>query len=170
LVPETPEAPVYDLDGNLTQDGLWTYTWDAENRLTRIETRTNAITDSAYWQRIECTYDYQSRRVRKQVYGWTGTAWTKTAGQRFLYDGWNLIGQVDEVTGIRLSFVWGTDLSGTMQGAKSSVQYQVETDLAGSSVLDVLPVSNLPALLNATEVNHDVMPFFVQQTAIGLMR
>ena len=32
LVPQTPESFTYDLDGNLTGDGLWSCTWDAENR------------------------------------------------------------------------------------------------------------------------------------------
>jgi len=114
---QSPEVSTYDADGNLTQDGLWNYTWDGENRLLRMETRTNAITDTSYWQRLDFTYDYMSRRIRKQVSGWTGTAWTLIGSKRFLYDGWNLIGQVDEVTGVRLSFVWGTDLSGTAQGA-----------------------------------------------------
>ena len=30
FVPKTPEAFGYDADGNLTQDGRWTYTWDAD--------------------------------------------------------------------------------------------------------------------------------------------
>ena len=118
-VPQTPEAFSYDGDGNLTQDGLWQYTWDGENRLKRIETRTNAITDSAYWQRIDCDYDYMSRRVRKQVFTWNPSTnnYHLSTSTRCFYDGWNLIGQVDEVTGTRLSFLWGTDLSGSLQGA-----------------------------------------------------
>ena len=35
-VPQSPENFTYDLDGNLTADGRWSYTWDAENRLIRI--------------------------------------------------------------------------------------------------------------------------------------
>jgi hypothetical protein len=31
-----PEAPAYDGDGNLTNDGQFAYTWDAENRLTSV--------------------------------------------------------------------------------------------------------------------------------------
>ena len=30
-----------DDDGNLTQDGRWQYTWDAENRLTKVESLSN---------------------------------------------------------------------------------------------------------------------------------
>jgi YD repeat-containing protein len=33
FLPATPEAFAYDLDGNLTSDGRWDYTYDAENRL-----------------------------------------------------------------------------------------------------------------------------------------
>ena len=29
----TRRVTLYDLDGNLTNDGRWTYTWDGENRL-----------------------------------------------------------------------------------------------------------------------------------------
>ena len=36
-VPKTPEAFTYDLDGNMTSDGRWNYTWDAENRLIRVQ-------------------------------------------------------------------------------------------------------------------------------------
>lgn len=30
LLPQTPESFGYDADGNLTNDGRWTYTWDEE--------------------------------------------------------------------------------------------------------------------------------------------
>ena len=33
FLPQSPESFTYDLDGNLSVDGRWTYTWDAENRL-----------------------------------------------------------------------------------------------------------------------------------------
>jgi hypothetical protein len=89
FTPQTPEASTYDADGNLTQDGLWNYSWDAENRLTRVETRTNAITDSSYWQRVDGAFDYQSRRVRKQAFTWNlGLgSWNLASSLRFFYDG-----------------------------------------------------------------------------------
>ena len=37
FVAKTGETLAYDEDGNLTSDGRWTYTWDAENRLVEIE-------------------------------------------------------------------------------------------------------------------------------------
>jgi YD repeat-containing protein len=40
FVPQTPEQFAYDADGNLTNDGRWTYTWDAENRLVSLAPNT----------------------------------------------------------------------------------------------------------------------------------
>ena len=36
LVPKATQDFTYDLDGNLTFDGIWQYEWDAENRLKAI--------------------------------------------------------------------------------------------------------------------------------------
>ncbi|MFO0831461.1 MAG: RHS repeat-associated core domain-containing protein [Phycisphaerales bacterium] len=64
FVPATPEAFTYDADGNTTSDGRWTYTWDGENRLIRAETMSSVM------MRIECVYDYMSRRCGVYMYGW----------------------------------------------------------------------------------------------------
>ena len=56
----------YDADGNLTQDGRWTYTWDAENRLVQMHTIAGVPTGAA--MRLEFGYDYQGRRISKKVY------------------------------------------------------------------------------------------------------
>lgn len=42
FLPQSPENFSYDNDGNLTSDGRWTYTWDAENRLSTAVARTSA--------------------------------------------------------------------------------------------------------------------------------
>jgi len=46
FVLKTPEAFTYDADGNLTQDGRWDYTWDGENRLVRMVSRSGAPSGS----------------------------------------------------------------------------------------------------------------------------
>ena len=38
---KSPEAYGSDADGNLTGDGRWSYTWDGENRLVAMETRSD---------------------------------------------------------------------------------------------------------------------------------
>ena len=115
FVPQTPENFVYDLDGNLTSDGRWNYTWDAENRLVRMVTAT-AVGPP---HRIDFEYDWRGRRIRKTVWNNTGGTGTPAVNRRFLYDDWNLVAILDgnNANAILQFFVWGTDLSGSFQGA-----------------------------------------------------
>ncbi|MDD2626954.1 MAG: hypothetical protein PHI87_05350, partial [Candidatus Methanomethylophilus sp.] len=87
FMPGRPELFTYDLDGNMLSDGRWNYTWDAENRLTRMMVNTNVGPQ----QRIVFEYDYQGRRIAKKV--WNNTAGTGNPATylKYLYDGWNLI-------------------------------------------------------------------------------
>src|ERR1043166_4369675 len=113
FVPKTPEQFTYDADGNLLTDGRWTYTWDAENRLVSIVARTS----TGPQQLIKFEYDWRSRRIRKQVWNNTAGTGTPATDVRFLYDNWNLIVILNSSSSVLQSFLWGTDLSGTAQGA-----------------------------------------------------
>ena len=120
LVPAVPEQFEYDLDGNLTQDGLWNYEWDGENRLKAQELRPEVITNT--WKRIENVYDSQSRRIQKVVKTRSSPTaeWVILSDTRYLYDGWNLIAEYSFASGTFTalrSHAWGLDLSGTPQGA-----------------------------------------------------
>ncbi len=88
----------YDLDGNLTNNSVFTYTWDCENRLIGVSSNSSEI--ASY------KYDYMGRRYEKVVNGITN---------RFLYDGWAMI-QEQNLAGVK-AYVYGLDLSGTLQGA-----------------------------------------------------
>ena len=93
--------PVYDADGNMTQLGPWAYDWDGENRLNSVSSNGVPV--------VQNQYDYMSRRVMKA---------TATQTNTFLYDGWNLIREeIEAGTPTSRSYVWGLDLSGTLQGA-----------------------------------------------------
>jgi RHS repeat-associated protein len=105
----------YDLEGNLLSDGVWTNTWDLRNRLLGMET-TAGVAGSAK-RKLDFTYDWQGRRLSKTVWNWTGSAWSKESEQRFVYDGWNVVAILDSSFSILASFTWGTDASGTTQGA-----------------------------------------------------
>ncbi|MBV6501932.1 MAG: hypothetical protein CJBNEKGG_04491 [Prosthecobacter sp.] len=120
----SPESLAYDEDGNLTSDGRWTYAWDAENRLKSMETQSAAISAGVPAQRLEFAYDAQGRRVRKVVRSLSASGWVVTSDLRYLYDGWNLIAEMDVgwmngYLGVRnlRSYAWGYDLSSTEQGA-----------------------------------------------------
>ncbi|HOX03459.1 MAG TPA: hypothetical protein P5555_18540 [Candidatus Paceibacterota bacterium] len=68
---KTPEVFVHDADGNLTQDGRWTYTWDGENRLVAMEAL--SAVPAAAKLRVEFEYDWQGRRIGKAVKAWSGS-------------------------------------------------------------------------------------------------
>ena len=114
-VPKTHEAFYYDLDGNLTQDGRWDYTWDAENRLVKMVSRSGAPSGSERW--IEFEYDWKGRRIGKQVWNNATRSGSAVLSRKFLYDGWNLLAELDGSNVRKRSFVWGLDLSGSPQGA-----------------------------------------------------
>ena len=72
-------------------------------------------------RRVEFKYDYARRRVEKKVLDdWTGTSGTTIANLKYVYDGHNLIAELDASTTnktVLSTYVWGLDLSGTMWGA-----------------------------------------------------
>jgi RHS repeat-associated protein len=119
FVPRTPETFTSDLDGNLLSDARWTYTWDQQNRLAAMETSSGAVAAGVPREKLEFTYDSQHRRVAKKMSRWNGTVWQVTAHTLFVYDGWNLIAELDAIANhaVQRSYVWGVDLSGDLQGA-----------------------------------------------------
>jgi RHS repeat-associated protein len=116
---KTPEVFTHDADGNLTGDGRWVYTWDAENRLIAMETVVAAVTAGTPKQKLEFAYDHQSRRIEKKVYLWDtpSSTYQLQSTLRFIYDGWNLIAELDASSALVRSYVWGLDLSDDEQGA-----------------------------------------------------
>ncbi|AHF93332.1 type IV secretion protein Rhs [Opitutaceae bacterium TAV5] len=121
IVPSDPEAFTHDADGNLTQDGRWNYTWDAENRLISMEMRyESSIGLHLVQTRLEFAYDSQSRRLTAIMKILSPSAgWMVVDSKQLLYDGWNLLAEYDQLNAGQLlrSHVWGLDLSGSSQGA-----------------------------------------------------
>jgi RHS repeat-associated protein len=93
----------YDLDGNMLTNGVWSYTWDSANRLRTVASNGVLL--------VENRYDALSRRVQKI---------TSDATHTYFYDGWNLleerIAHTDGTSEV-ISYIWGKDLSGKLQGA-----------------------------------------------------
>lgn len=115
----TPEDFSHDEDGNLLSDGRWTCTWNAENRLIGMETVAGAVSAGTPKQKLTFSYDAQGRRFRKEVYDWDAavSAYQLSSRTLFVYDGWNLIAELDDSGAPARTFTWGVDLSGTLQGA-----------------------------------------------------
>jgi RHS repeat-associated protein len=165
FLPKTPEVFSYDVDGNLTNDGRWGFTWDGENRLIAMAGPTTAPSGSC--KSLAFAYDYRGRRISKVVSNWTGSAWSKVSEQHFLYDGWNLIADLDANNTLLHSYSWGTDLSGSMQGAGGvggliGMTVQSGTN-AGSYFVAYDGNGNVAALANAADgtiaARYEYSPF-----------
>jgi RHS repeat-associated protein len=116
----------YDLDGNITNDGVFAYSWDAENRLSQIS-------NSQY--QITFAYDYMSRRVEKVAGSTTNS---------FLYDSWNLISEISN-QGSQIAtnaYVWGLDLSGTLQGAGGIGGLLAVSKISNNSISNHFPCAD----------------------------
>jgi len=115
FLPKTPEIFRYDADGNMTNSGCWTVTWNGENWATSFTSLSSA--PAASMKQVDCAYDYEGRRIQKIVSTWNGSTYVAQSTNRFVYDGYNLAGILDGNNNLLYSFIWGTDLSGAMQGA-----------------------------------------------------
>ncbi len=157
-VAREPEVFAYDADGNLTNDGRWAYTWDGENRLTKMVVNTNVGPQYT----LTFAYDPKSRRIQKVAATNGVTIYT----DNFLYDGWNLIAILNSAFSLQNSFLWGNDLSSSQQGA-GGVGGLLEVSYHGSSTTNCFPAfdgnGNVMALVNAADgtpaANYDYGPF-----------
>jgi RHS repeat-associated protein len=115
----------YNADGTLqarretwldSPDGLVTlYDYDAENRLLSA----TPLDLTSGLNKVELAYDFMSRRFRKVVSAYGGSAWVPETEKLFVYDGWNLIKEITTTGGSTSTdfYVWGLDVSGSLHGA-----------------------------------------------------
>ena len=127
--PSSPQTSLlYDADGNMTRDGAYTYSYDAENRLRTVTSR--SMTNGAL--RVLNAYDHRNRRIRKIVQRLHSTSapppapptgtdeWLTLETHTFVWDGNDIVlEKVDFADGTTRTFeyFWGLDKSGTEQGA-----------------------------------------------------
>ena len=129
-------TPVYDDDGNMTQDGTWTYDYDGENRL---------ISMSRTGQTLTFVYDYVGRRIRKTVTG------ENASDTKFLWSGWKLAAELAaDGTTVNRSFVWGPDFSDAhgSAGGAGSLLAQIDGGTITYSMPDAF--GNIVGYLNGT--------------------
>jgi len=176
FVPQTPESFLYDLDGSLTNDGRWTYTWDGENRLINMTSLTNV--PSASKIKLDFAYDCFGRRIQKIVSTWNGYAYVAQFETRFVYDGWNLLAEYHFVAPSTLqlmrTYTWGLDLSGTMQGAGGVGGLLAINDVTnGTQFVAYDGNGNVSALVKGSDgtvsANYELGPFGELIRSSGLM-
>lgn len=99
----------YDLNGNLTSDGVRGFDYDDDNLLVRV-TITNV-------SKSEFTYDGLGRRRMRTEYAWENGSWLQTNQVRYVYGG-NLVLQERGGDNLaRVSFTHGLDISGSFDSA-----------------------------------------------------
>src|SRR5437667_1041936 len=130
---------LYDSNGNLTNDGIRSFSYDSENRLT-----TNWVASA--WK-SEFVYDGLGRRKIERDYGWVGS-WSKTNELHFTYDGWLLIQVRDANNNVLVSYTRGLDLSTTLQGAGGIGGLLARTDGNGSTFYHADGAGNVTALMD----------------------
>lgn len=97
----------YDADGNLLSDGQFNYSYDALNQLVAVE-------NSTHKQVFQ--YDFMGRRIATELYEKNGDELKTTVRRRYIYHKWNVIAEFVGRTKDK-TYIWGEDLSGTMQDA-----------------------------------------------------
>lgn len=114
-IPPANFTPTYDLDGNLTSDGEWSYSYDAENRLIKAERTQAAQNAGAPYRRIEYAYDSMHRRIQALYYH--GSTSPPATTEKYLYDNRNRCLTTNASNQAVQSFTWGLDALGSMHGA-----------------------------------------------------
>ncbi len=135
FIPAKVRPQIYDANpatagqaDHLTSDGVFTYKWDAEDRLVRIE-----HTSSQPQFRKKFRYDYMSRRVEERYFledtasGGPDVTWQTYPEytRRYIYDGYTMVAELDvsysatgqEITTTRRTFAWGHETAGGGIGA-----------------------------------------------------
>ena len=173
MVPAASESLQYDADGNLASDSLWTYSYDAEQRLIQMQTL-STLPSSVPRERLVFAYDFLGRRVSKQIYNGNsaGTIWTLADTRCWVYDTWNPIVEMDK-SGASAPvpatyFAWGLDHSGTLQGAGGvggllGMITGLNTGTGGTYAAISDGLGNVTGLIDATNCNlvaeYEYSPF-----------
>ena len=158
----TTVNPTYDNDGGMLTlpqitGGVWNNTWNCENRL--IETYNDTV-----GRKLEFVYDYMGRRIEKKVYtGTSGTDWTISTHERFVYDGYKCIEVLDGSNNntILKKFLWGSD----------DVPLSIHDTITTSAYYYFADANkNIGQLMDAngnTVAQYEYSPFGVQTLATG---
>jgi RHS repeat-associated protein len=107
---------VYDENGNLTSDGVNTYIYDAENRLTQVTTPQHSVSYA---------YGYLGRRIAKTV---------DAATTSYIYDGDQVIIEYDGGGQVIRRYVYGHGIDQPIAIVTPTVEYYYHFDGLGSVI------------------------------------
>ena len=172
LLAKTPESFVYDADGNLTSDGLWTNTWNGENRLMTMQSRSSITT--AAKRKVDYAYDYYGRMIQRIVSTNDGSQYVANETNRFVYNGVVQLAELDGGNNLIKSYMRGLDLSGSLQGAGGAGGLlAINARINGFHFYCNDGNGNVVALVSASDgtasANYDYDPFGVMLRQNGVM-
>ncbi len=114
--------------------------------------------------KLDFSYDHRSRRTGKALSTWNGSAYVAQSTNKFAYDDWNLLGELNHTNKLVRSYLWGSDLTGAIQGA-GGVGGLLAINVASNGVQFAAMDANgnVSALLNATNgmlsAQYEYSPF-----------
>jgi RHS repeat-associated protein len=137
------DSLLYDNNGNLTNDGLRSFSYDNENQLTNV-----MVVDQ--W-RAAYVYDGLGRRRIARDYTWQSGHWVPTNEIHYVYDRMLAIQERDMNNNPLVTYTRGLDLSGSLQGAGGLGGLLARTDGNGSTFYHADALGNITVLMNGSQ-------------------
>ncbi len=110
-------ALAYDGNGNQTNDAVWSYSYDRENRLVSATSASLAVNYS---------YDSLGRLIERRTSGATTTT------NRLYYAGWQLVAEYNGADTLQRKYVYGPGIDEPIRMTTGSTNYYYHADGLGS--------------------------------------
>lgn len=112
----SPATYTYDLDGNILSDGKWSYTYDAENRVTQMVTMAGLPITGSRKRLIVFTCDYMGRVAGIIAYeNDQPESDDRLYTYKSVYQGWNIIASLNGSSeSLQRTYSWGLDMMSTL--------------------------------------------------------
>jgi RHS repeat-associated protein len=133
----------FDNNGNLTNDGVKAFFYDAENQLTNV-TQTGV-------RKTDFVYDGLNRRRIVRDYIWTNSAWFKISENRIIFDGLVPVQERDASNNVLVTYTRGIDFSGGLNRAGGIGGLLARTDSNGTLYYHADGSGNETALMDGKE-------------------
>jgi YD repeat-containing protein len=134
----------YNARGDVTDDGTYAYTYDANDRMISVTPHDTTQPKLTYG------YDAQGRRLWKDVYNFDTETdeWNLAYSRHYVYDGSNLVGELDGNNTLLTGYTWGANgqlLAVTDYTQATPKTYVAVIDPSGNTALLIDPIAGTVA-------------------------